>query len=241
MCSSIHRGSGRWTCCRASPSLRRSGCCTCPATPGRWRAISDSWCTNSDSNCSPPAWSICLRTLPTWNRWRCCSRAEAAMAIEIERKFVVLGERWRPEVSSSTLLRQGYLANTARASVRVRLAGNEAWLSVKAMTPGAARAEYEVAIPVADGQDMLGSLCEGPLIEKWRHIVVYAGDRWEIDEFLGDNAGLVVAEIELESETQQFVRPDWLGAEVTHQERYYNFRLSQRPYRQWPDSQRDAR
>lgn len=163
------------------------------------------------------------------------------MAIEIERKFLVTDDRWRAAVSSSTLLRQGYLANTTRASVRVRIAGDEAWLSVKAMTPGVARAEYEAPIPVADAREILEDLCEGPLIEKWRHIVVYAGERWEIDEFLGDNAGLVVAEVELESETQAFARPDWLGAEVTHQQRYYNFRLSQQPYGQWPESLRDAR
>ena len=161
------------------------------------------------------------------------------MAIEIERKFQVINDRWRAAVRSSTLLRQGYLANTARASIRVRLAGDEAWLSVKAMTPGRARAEYEAAIAVADAQEMLG-LCEGPLIEKWRHIVVHDGSRWEIDEFLGENAGLVIAELELESEAQQFARPDWLGAEVTHEERYYNFRLSQQPYRQWPENLRSA-
>jgi adenylate cyclase len=163
------------------------------------------------------------------------------MAIEIERKFRVIDQRWRPAVSSSTLLRQGYLANTARASIRVRLAGHEAWLSVKAMTRGVARAEYEAAIAVADAEAMLNDLCEGPLIEKWRHIVLHDGDRWEIDEFLGENAGLVIAELELDSETQPFARPDWLGAEVTHEERYYNFRLAQRPYRQWPDELQAAR
>jgi adenylate cyclase len=161
------------------------------------------------------------------------------MAIEIERKFRVIDERWRAAVRSSTLLRQGYLANTARASIRVRLAGDEAWLSVKAMTPGRARAEYEAAIAVPDAQEMLG-LCQGPLVEKWRHIVLHDGSRWEIDEFLGDNAGLVIAELELESEAQEFARPGWLGAEVTHEERYYNFRLSQQPYRQWPENLRSA-
>jgi len=162
------------------------------------------------------------------------------VAIEIERKFRVVDQRWRAAVSDSTLLRQGYLANTSRASIRVRRAGDRAWLSVKAMTPGTARAEYETSISVADAEEMLDALCEGPLIEKWRHIVLQAGSRWEIDEFLGDNAGLVIAELELESETQAFARPDWLGAEVTHEERYYNFRLSQRPFRQWSDAERAA-
>jgi adenylate cyclase len=162
------------------------------------------------------------------------------MAIEIERKFLVTSEAWREQVQRRALLRQGYLANTARASIRVRLAGEQGWLSVKAMTPGMARAEYEAALPPADTHEMLDRLCEGPLIEKWRHIVVYQGSEWEIDEFLGENAGLVVAELELESEQQRFARPPWLGAEVTHEERYYNFRLSQRPFRHWPENLRAA-
>jgi adenylate cyclase len=159
------------------------------------------------------------------------------MAIEIERKFLLLDDRWRAAASGRSRLRQGYLANTARASIRVRLAGDAAWLSVKAMTPGRARAEYETSIALADAQQML-ALCEGPLIEKWRYVVPHAGNRWEIDEFLGENAGLVIAELELESETQEFVRPEWLGVEVTTEERYYNFRLSQQPYRQWPGNSR---
>ena len=158
------------------------------------------------------------------------------MAIEIERKFRLLDESWREQIGSSTLLRQGYLANTARVSVRVRLAGAEGWLSVKAMTPGVARAEYEAAIAATDANEMLDRLCEGPLIEKWRHIVLHDGSEWEIDEFLGENAGLVIAELELQSEDAAFTRPKWLGTEVTHDERYYNFRLSQHPWRQWPEN-----
>jgi adenylate cyclase len=158
------------------------------------------------------------------------------MAIEIERKFRLANESWRDRIRSSSLLRQGYLANTARASVRVRLAGDEGWLSVKAMTPGVARAEYEASIPKTEANEMLGRLCEGALIEKWRHIVVHEGHEWEIDEFLGDNAGLLVAELELDSEDEQFASPPWLGDEVTHDERYYNFRLSQHPWRHWPEN-----
>jgi adenylate cyclase len=160
------------------------------------------------------------------------------MAIEIERKFRVLNDRWRAAVHSSTLLRQGYLANTARASIRVRLAGEEAWLSVKAMTRGRSRAEYEVAIAPQDANEMLRHLCEGGLIEKWRHLVEHAGNEWEIDEFRGENTGLVIAELELDSEDQSFAQPEWLGAEVTNDERYYNFRLAQQPYRLWPESLR---
>ena len=158
------------------------------------------------------------------------------MATEIERKFRLSNDSWREQIHSSTLLRQGYLANTTRASVRVRLAANEGWLSVKAMTPGRARSEYEASISIIDANEMLDRLCEGPLIEKWRHIVVHDGSEWEIDEFLGENAGLVIAEFEMESEDEEFSPPPWLGAEVTHDERYYNFRLSQHPWRRWPEN-----
>jgi len=162
------------------------------------------------------------------------------MALEIERKFLVRGDAWRAAARSRSLLRQGYLANTARASIRVRLDGEQGWLSVKAMTPGRARAEYEAPIAAVDAQDMLARLCESPLIEKWRHIVPHDGNRWEIDEFLGDNAGLVIAELELDSEQQEFALPEWLGREVTEEPRYYNFRLAQQPFGRWPDSLRGA-
>ncbi|MFI4905263.1 MAG: CYTH domain-containing protein [Steroidobacterales bacterium] len=163
------------------------------------------------------------------------------MGVEIERKFRLIDDSWRDRVCQKTLLRQGYIANTRRASVRVRLAGEAGWLSVKAMTPGLSRAEYEAAIPAVEANEMLDRLCEGPLIEKWRHIVVYQGSEWEIDEFLGENAGLVIAELELESEDTVFARPPWLGVEVTHDERYYNFRLSEKPFRHWPENLQAAR
>jgi len=163
------------------------------------------------------------------------------MGVEIERKFRLIDDSWRDWVCQKTLLRQGYIANTRRASVRVRLAGEAGWLSVKAMTRGLSRAEYEAAIPAVEANEMLDRLCEGPLIEKWRHIVVYQGSEWEIDEFLGENAGLVIAELELESEDAVFARPPWLGVEVTHDERYYNFRLSEKPFRHWPENLQAAR
>jgi len=158
--------------------------------------------------------------------------------VEIERKFRLANDSWRDQVLRKTLLRQGYIANTQRASVRVRLAGASGWLSVKAMTRGLSRAEYEAAIPALEANEILDRLCEGPLIEKWRHIVVYQGSEWEIDEFLGENAGLLIAELELEAEDAVFARPPWLGVEVTHDERYYNFRLSEKPFRQWPENLR---
>ncbi|MCC7462589.1 MAG: CYTH domain-containing protein [Gammaproteobacteria bacterium] len=162
------------------------------------------------------------------------------MAIEIERKFLVNGAAWRAGVRQRELLRQGYLANTERCSVRVRLAGGQGWLSVKAMTPGIARAEYELPLPHADAAAMLAELCLGPLIEKWRHRVIYENREWEIDEFLGENAGLIVAELELEAADAAFARPPWLGTEVTDDVRYYNFRLATQPWGRWPE-QRGSR
>jgi len=158
------------------------------------------------------------------------------MPLEIERKFRVADDSWRAEVRESRLLRQGYLANTARASVRVRVQAEHAWLSVKAMRAGMSREEYEYAIAVGEAREMLDTLCEGVAIEKWRHIVEHAGSRWEIDEFLAENAGLVIAELELPSEDARFEHPAWLGQEVTHEERFYNVRLAQRPFRHWPEN-----
>jgi len=162
------------------------------------------------------------------------------MAIEIERKFLVAGEGWRKAVHSSLRMRQGYLADTSgRASVRVRLQGDEARLNIKAAVVGRARAEYDYPVPVADATEILDTLCIG-LVDKTRHYADAAatgGARltWEIDEFEGDNAGLIVAEIELESAEQEFSRPDWLGLEVTDDPRYYNHALALRPFRRWGD------
>src|SRR5579862_324412 len=129
------------------------------------------------------------------------------MAKEIERKFRVRSDAWRAEIKRSTLLRQGYLANTERASIRVRLEGEQARLSVKGMERGMSRDEYEVSLPLSDAREMLERLCEGIAIEKWRHIVMHEGSEWEVDEFLGENAGLVIAELELDSEQASFARP----------------------------------
>lgn len=152
------------------------------------------------------------------------------MALEIERKFLVTGTAWRS--AHSTLYRQGYLNRDPQRTVRVRVAGEQAWLTIKGITTGATRAEFEYPIAVADAQQML-ALCDGPLVEKIRHITVHEGMRWEIDEFLGANAGLVVAEIELEHEDQAWARPAWLAAEVTHEARYFNSNLATHPYTQW--------
>jgi len=152
------------------------------------------------------------------------------MATEIERKFLVIGDAWR--IGNPTLFVQGYLNREAHATVRVRVAGDQAMLTVKGKVQGLSRAEYEYPIPMADARAML-KLCEGPLIEKKRWLWS-AGDLiWEIDEFLGENAGLVVAEVELESEDQPIELPDWIGIEVSHDERYFNSNLSRVPFLDW--------
>jgi adenylate cyclase len=160
------------------------------------------------------------------------------MPVEIERKFLVRTEGWRAQAHSRVLLRQRYVANTARASVRARVAGDRATLSLKAMTPGIARAEYEYEIPVADAAAILDTLCEPPGIEKWRHRVRHAGHDWEVDEFVGANAGLVLAEIELARADLDPPLPDWAGAEVTDDVRYYNFMLAERPWPTWARAER---
>lgn len=155
------------------------------------------------------------------------------MALEIERKFLLQSDAWRAQVSSRVLMRQGYLAASTRNSIRVRIAGEQAWLNLKAKRSGRSRLEFEYPIPRSDADEILRDLCDGPLIEKYRHEILAGPHVWEIDEFIGDNAGLVVAEIELDSEDEAFDRPAWLGLEVTADERYYNFNLVKRPYREW--------
>lgn len=156
------------------------------------------------------------------------------MAIEIERKFLVADTSahavWRQ--APGVAYRQGYLNRDKTRTVRVRIADGAAFITIKGVSVGATRAEFEYPIPVADAQAML-LLCDGPLIEKTRHVLMYQGTRWEIDDFAGDNAGLVVAEVELQSETQGFAKPDWLGAEVTQDARYFNSNLSSRPFNSW--------
>jgi len=154
------------------------------------------------------------------------------MATEIERKFLVTGAQWRK--ADGVHMIQGYLNRDKERTVRVRLAGEQAFLTIKGLTKGASRAEYEYAIPVADAEQLL-ERCDGPVIRKVRHIVIYKGMKWEVDEFLGENAGLVVAELELESEDQPFERPGWLGCEVTGDPRFFNSNLVSHPYKIWND------
>jgi adenylate cyclase len=152
------------------------------------------------------------------------------MGIEIERKFLVISDAWRH--AAGVRFSQGYLNRDKERTVRVRLAGDKAFLTIKGLTQGASRAEFEYEIPATDGEALL-KLCEGPIIEKVRRVLAHEGDTWEIDEFLGENAGLIVAEIELRSEDQTFARPTWLGEEVTHDARYFNSSLASHPFSKW--------
>lgn len=155
------------------------------------------------------------------------------MPVEIERKFLVVDDTWRWEVSRHRAMQQGYLgAPGGKASIRVRLEGKRALLNVKAAVMGAVRAEYEYEIPIDEGREMFENLCIGRL-EKTRHYIDRDGLTWEIDEFHGDNDGLVVAEVELINPQQEIARPSWLGREVTEEPKYYNHSLSLRPFRAW--------
>lgn len=152
------------------------------------------------------------------------------MALEIERKFLVRGDAWR--TADGILYRQGYLNRDKQRTVRVRIAGEQGFLTIKGVSTGATRVEFEYEIPVAEAASLL-MLCDGPLIEKTRHRIPLGAHVWEVDEFHGDNTGLVVAEIELGSEDEAFEQPDWVTVDVTEDARYYNSNLAVRPFRKW--------
>jgi adenylate cyclase len=168
------------------------------------------------------------------------------MGIEIERKFLVVGEAWRADAHAVLAMAQGYLndqdamtSGAQRASVRIRIEGDQARLNIKSRQLGHTRQEFEYPVPLGDARELL-ALCVGGMIDKRRHLLRYRGHLWEIDEFLGDNAGLIVAEIELSSSDERFERPSWLGREVTDSARYYNLALASRPYSQWSEHERAA-
>jgi adenylate cyclase len=155
------------------------------------------------------------------------------MAIEIEHKFLLLNDNWRKLVTKSTKYKQGYLASEKNTSIRVRISDNEAWLNIKSATIGNFRHEYEYEIPYQDAEEIINNLCRKPLIEKTRHLIPISPHIWEIDEFEGENQGLIVAEIELQNIDQSFNKPEWIGQEVTHDLRYYNNNLSLNPFSKW--------
>jgi adenylate cyclase len=160
------------------------------------------------------------------------------MSVEIERKFLVAGDGWRRVSIAQERLRQGYLANTPACSIRVRSARDRAWLSVKGMQPGRSRPEFEYPIPEPDAAQMLSDFAGEGGVEKIRHRVPVGSHCFEVDEFEGANAGLVIAEIELGASEESFDRPAWLGEEVTDDARFYNFRLATEPFSTWPDERR---
>lgn len=154
------------------------------------------------------------------------------MSREIERKFLVVSQAYK-SLARGEYVHQGFLSTEKERVVRVRIKGEKAWLTIKGLSEGASRAEFEYEIPPDDGKFMLEYLCEKPTIEKHRYLVPFAGFTWEIDEFHGENEGLVVAEIELPSEDTEFELPEWAGEEVTLDARYYNANLVKNPFKNW--------
>ena len=157
------------------------------------------------------------------------------MSVEIERKFKVK-DTFRP-IDAGMSITQGYLLREPKRTVRIRIAGIQGFLTIKGETHGAARLEYEYEIPAEEARELL-ALCPSPLVEKTRYVEPFAGKRWEVDVFHGENGGLVIAEIELESEDEAFALPAWVGAEVTGETRYYNAALIAYPYRLWTAEER---
>ncbi|MGL6071201.1 CYTH domain-containing protein [Craterilacuibacter sp.] len=154
------------------------------------------------------------------------------MAIEIERRFLLASDAWRPDGGAGLLLRQGFVALDNSRSVRVRIAGDQACLTLKGESTALSRPEFEYPIPLADAEAMLAGLCHYR-VDKMRYSLAYAGQLWFIDEFFGDNAGLLLAEIELADEYEELTRPLWLGTEVTQDARFSYAYLSQTPYSRW--------
>lgn len=155
------------------------------------------------------------------------------MGTEIEHKFLVVDDSWRRDVSRSTRVVQGYLSREGAATVRVRIKGVHGFLTIKGPTVGVSRSEYEYEIPVVDAEEMLAELAEGPVIEKVRHDVHVGNHTWEVDEFTGANAPLVLAEVELGTALEVFARPPWAGEDVSDDSRYFNSNLALHPYPDW--------
>ncbi|MEY4769185.1 MAG: hypothetical protein RL637_1824 [Pseudomonadota bacterium] len=155
------------------------------------------------------------------------------MAIEIEHKFLLVNENWRSLVNHQVNYKQGYLTSEINNSIRIRTADQWAWINIKSATLGNQRQEYEYEIPIADAEEILTTLCHQPLIEKTRYFINDGWHIWEIDEFWGANQGLIIAEIELASQDESFIKPEWVGEEVTNEQKYYNHYLNYHPYSEW--------
>jgi CYTH domain-containing protein len=154
------------------------------------------------------------------------------MAKEIERKFLVKGDSWR-KLGVGSVYCQGYIATQKAVTVRVRIANNKGYLTIKGASVNYSRSEFEYEIPVADAQEMLDTLCDRPLIEKVRYKIEWGGLIWEVDEFAGENQGLILAEVELSDEAQQIELPEWIGEEVSTNPKYFNSNLAKFPFSQW--------
>jgi CYTH domain-containing protein len=154
------------------------------------------------------------------------------MSVEIERKFLVVGNEWR-NLGEGVIYRQGYLASRDGITVRVRVAGENGYITVKGATEGISRAEYEYAIPLTDAIELLETLCDRPLIEKIRYQIQWEGVQWEVDEFMGANQGLILAEVELTDANQHITLPNWIGKDVSDDPRYFNVSLVRSPYGEW--------
>lgn len=159
------------------------------------------------------------------------------MAIEIERKFLLKNDSWKSLVTKTLTIKQGYLQSgldaSHKSSVRIRISNDSANINIKSVDLTTVRQEFEYDIPLADAEHLLDSLCTGPTIEKTRYHVHHESHLWEVDIFEGDNAGLQMAEIELKSLAESFELPDWIGEEVSNDERYYNIYLLKAPYKMW--------
>ncbi len=155
------------------------------------------------------------------------------MASEIERKFLVKRESWPAPAAGGVRYRQGYLSTDPERTVRVRIAGGNAFITVKGLTRGIERHEFEYSVPLSDAAVMLDELCVRPLIEKVRYRIEFAGRVWEVDEFSGENEGLLLAEVELSTADAQVELPPWAGLEVSADPRYFNSNLAQNPYSRW--------
>jgi adenylate cyclase len=154
------------------------------------------------------------------------------MAKEIERKFLVDMNKWKPE-QKGTAIKQGFIPAAGHTAVRIRISGDEAYLTIKGKNTGSERSEFEYSIPLSDAEQMLQELCERPFIEKTRYRMNYSGNIWEVDVFHHDNEGLIVAEVELDSVDQKIDLPSWVFREVTHDPRYYNINLVKHPFKLW--------
>ena len=151
------------------------------------------------------------------------------MGIEIERKYLLKNEDWRSEVASRTIIKQGYLNSDKERTVRIRVRNEKGYLTIKGESKNATRQEFEYEIPISDAESLL-LLCKKPIIEKTRHLVLVDDKTWEIDDFAGENKGLILAEIELETEEEKVRIPSWVGEEVTQDSRYFNSNLITHPY-----------